>query len=199
MPTGYTADITSNTSFEDFAVKCARAFGALVDMRDAPLDAQIPDNLSPDGYYPRRVQETEKELEQFKSADDDSLKRLYLKERKRRMEEVVEGLRKMRNQRAAYERMLVMVDSWTPPSRDHVGMKKFMQEQLKTSIDFDCSHEDYYLKRDLFPPFYKWKKSRLRELRQSLKYAKDSLKKEEKTYAKRNVWIKKLRDSLRST
>ena len=38
MPTGYTLDLYNgkDITFEEFVLKCARAFGALIDMRDEP-------------------------------------------------------------------------------------------------------------------------------------------------------------------
>ena len=40
MPTGYTAIIEDdpNCTFEQYLMRCARAFGATVTMRDDPLD-----------------------------------------------------------------------------------------------------------------------------------------------------------------
>jgi hypothetical protein len=40
--------------------------------------------------------------------------------------------------RRNYERMLSEVDAWTPPTPEHVELKKFMIDQLRSSIDFDC-------------------------------------------------------------
>ena len=41
MPTGYTAEILNGEikTFPEFAKKCARAFGAMIHMRDDSLDA----------------------------------------------------------------------------------------------------------------------------------------------------------------
>jgi hypothetical protein len=40
--------------------------------------------------------------------------------------------------KAKYEAMLEQVEAWTPPTPEHVGVKKFMIDQLKISISFDC-------------------------------------------------------------
>ena len=45
MPTGYTAGILEGETFEQYALQCAKAFGALVMMRDEPSDAPIPDQF----------------------------------------------------------------------------------------------------------------------------------------------------------
>ena len=53
MPTGYTAYVQDGviTEFADFAMKCARAFGALIDMRDESLDAEIRVQREPNTEY----------------------------------------------------------------------------------------------------------------------------------------------------
>lgn len=53
MPTGYTNRIQNGeiTEFKDFALACARAFGALISMRDDALDAPMPAEILPDTKY----------------------------------------------------------------------------------------------------------------------------------------------------
>ena len=43
MATGYTFNVVDGqiTTLSDFAMQCARAFGLLIDMRDAPSDAPM--------------------------------------------------------------------------------------------------------------------------------------------------------------
>ena len=47
MPTGYTAPIKDGISFNDFMWGCARAFGALIMMRDDPPGTPIPERFEP--------------------------------------------------------------------------------------------------------------------------------------------------------
>lgn len=47
MPTGYTADLMEKgMEFKPFVLQCARAFGALITMRDDSLDAPSPKSLN---------------------------------------------------------------------------------------------------------------------------------------------------------
>jgi hypothetical protein len=50
MPTGYTDCVRSGevTEFADFAMKCARAFGACIEMRDEPSGTPIPEAFEPE-------------------------------------------------------------------------------------------------------------------------------------------------------
>lgn len=52
MPTGYTAGVKDGTvtDFKAFVMQCARAFGALIDMRDDPSDVPIPKSFAPSSY-----------------------------------------------------------------------------------------------------------------------------------------------------
>jgi len=43
--TGYTSVIEEDCDFKTFALRCARAFGPLSFMRNAPMDAPIPDTI----------------------------------------------------------------------------------------------------------------------------------------------------------
>ena len=47
MPTGYTCQIETGITFEQFALNCSRAFGALSNMRDDPSGTPIPNKIKP--------------------------------------------------------------------------------------------------------------------------------------------------------
>ena len=57
MPTGYTSKIGDDQSFKDFALRCARNFGANILMRDDPMDAEIK-KYEVEPYYMNRLTET---------------------------------------------------------------------------------------------------------------------------------------------
>ena len=62
MPSGYTAAIKDGITFSDFAMNCARAFGALISMRDEPLDAPIPERVEPTDYHAEKIKKAEERL-----------------------------------------------------------------------------------------------------------------------------------------
>lgn len=62
MPTGYTAAIADGISFTNYAMGCARAFGALIEMRDEPSDAPIPEEFKPSTYHLEELQKAQKKL-----------------------------------------------------------------------------------------------------------------------------------------
>jgi hypothetical protein len=69
--TGYTATLTEkDQTFEQFVWACARNFGALITMRDDPMDAPVPELFELRSYYSERVEEARKELQAFGNCSD---------------------------------------------------------------------------------------------------------------------------------
>ena len=83
MPTGYTLELYDgkDITFEEFVLKCARAFGALINMRDEPRDAPIPERFEPSYYHL-------KELIKAKSGQK-KLKNGMKKQRKKKQNELI--------------------------------------------------------------------------------------------------------------
>lgn len=73
MPTGYTASVQDGkiTEFRDFAMQCARAFGATITMRDDPSDAPIPEAFEPENYNAKRLIEAQEEIARLNAMTDD--------------------------------------------------------------------------------------------------------------------------------
>jgi hypothetical protein len=79
MPTGYTAKLVeSGQTFEEFVLTCARAFGALIELRDEPLDAPIPETLEPHSYYAEAVVEAKKRLTNLLDMPEEEREKLGL-------------------------------------------------------------------------------------------------------------------------
>lgn len=55
------------------------------------------------------------------------------------LEYELEYIRNKIDLRYKYEKMLIKAVSWKPPTEDHENLKKFMVEQINSSIDFDCN------------------------------------------------------------
>lgn len=196
MPTGYTADVGTGkvTDFAEFAMQCARAFGACVTMRDDPSDAIIPDEFKPSSHHADRLAEAKAELsclqgmtvdQQEVAARDAYEQALAYQKRYRREKE---------EQRARYEAMLDKVAGWSPPTADHVEMKKFMREQLRTSIDFDCggSYEPEAKKLSRS----EWHAEAIKKAEHDVTYHADEHRKEVERAINRTAWVKALRASL---
>lgn len=197
MPTGYTADVKDGkiTEFPEFAMRCARAFGALVEMRDAPNDAKVPERFEPSSYYAEQMEERRATVERLRTMTvaeaDEAAESDY--------RENVERVRKWNAEKLEtenrYKAMLAKVVEWEPPSEDHVELKKFMLQQLHESINFDCG-EPYA------EPVRKtaevWLAEQIAEADRRLAYISEEYAKELKRVENRNRWLAELRSSLAS-
>jgi hypothetical protein len=140
MPTGYTACLTEGKpiTFQEFAWRCARAFGPFVMQRDDSMDAAPILMDQPSTYHAERLEEAKKELATFTSK---SIQAQYGWARRERTKSVVQYLRyqaERDEQAKAYNDMLRQVHAWNPPTPDHEGMKRFMVEQIMDSVKHDC-------------------------------------------------------------
>jgi hypothetical protein len=196
MPTGFTKCISDDVSFEKFVMGCARAFGALITMRDDPLDAEIPDEFQPTDYHTKQLSDLEAKLAVLRTmsifdaeieADKEYLNRCAQKE---------DGIRKDRELRGKYKAMLAKVDAWEPPTDEHTEIKKFMMEQIRESIEFDCS-ESYYLEKKIEKLSGEdWLANKIESTVNSIGYHKIEHQKEVDRCAVRSKWVRELRQSL---
>ena len=196
MPTGYTSAIKDDISFEQFALQCARAFGALITMRDDPNDAEIPDSFEPSPFYQENIDKATTELIAIMDVSASEAKRLAKKQYDDQVDYIKKQMKKNNELREKYKAMLQKVRAWEPPSKDHVEMKKFMVDQIVQSIDFDCSNE-YYLKSYPQPlTGEQYKASEIKRLSHDIEHYTTELKKEKDRCEERSLWVRKLKESL---
>ena len=143
MPTAYTADLHDGnpTSFKDFLFRCARAFGALIEMRDEPLGTPLPPSFRVSDWYVRRFDEANEAMARINGMTLEEADREAEGLRERVREQRREQLVKAEAMEARYMAMLVEVEAWAPPTTGHQGLKDFMVEQLNESLKFDCGKE----------------------------------------------------------
>lgn len=195
MPTGYTCDVQNGkiTDLREFAMVCARAFGATITMRDDPADAPIPETFEPDtSYYDQRIAEAQATL--------DELNTLTGEQREARAEAAYraavrshnEAFDRRNEQRQRYEAMIAKVEAWKAPA-SHAEMKAFMLDQLRESVRFDCGYE-MEPPKDMTGDEW-WREQRDAAVRQ-LSYATEHRAKEISMAAERTRWVSELRASL---
>lgn len=197
MPTGYTAAIEKGITFSQFALQCARNFGALIEMRDEPMDAPIPDEFEAHGFYHNSLVAAQKELLKVRAMTESQCVTAAEKEHKSRVATADREIEKMVALRAKYEAMLAQVEAWTPPSPEHEGLKEFMREQITESIKFDC-HSDYYERVLQVPTMggLEWKANRVANLEADVaRYQVEAAKDRERMQG-RTTWVRLLKESL---
>lgn len=197
MLTGYTADIEKGITFEQFALRCARNFGALIMMRDEPLDAEIPEKFEESSHYREALEKAERALAVIERLTPEECAARANAEHMERAAFARKELEKNNQLRASYEAMLAKARTWEPPSNDHQGLKDFMTSQIEESIRFDCSG-DYYqqIMAENALPGDVWKVAKTQELRETIRYYREEVEKERERVAGRERWVRQLRESL---
>jgi hypothetical protein len=195
MATGYTHDVADGkvTEFPAFALSCARAFGACITMRDDDPAKPIPDEFKPDTWCAKWADEAKGELERLEEMTFAARQAAYRADvaATEAVWEKSEAERKAKRER--YESMLAKVEAWTPPSDEHVELKKFMVSQLADSIKFDCSNS---WERPVAPTVAQWYAEKVKSARKRIADSEDEQRKENERAAGRNRWIRQLRESL---
>lgn len=193
MPTGYTAAIAEGITFKQYALNCARAFGALIMMRDDPADAPIPEKFEPSNWHTERLQEASERLTQLRLMNHSDAESAALAAYGDATREYDKRLAEREVLRKKYEAMLAQVVAWQAPSQDHLEYKAFMEKQIRESIDFDCSD---YGERPRLQSGAEWLSAAIKKAEWDVAYhTKEDAKERERT-AGRNQWIKQLRDAL---
>jgi len=139
MPTGYTAELCEKEqSFAFFALGCAKAFGACIEQRDSPISElpKIPEKKV-NTYHENAVIAAKADLAKYEA--------MTKRERKDygltcRADDIASNEKSIAEKTVVRNRILGMiekVEAWTPPTSDHEGLKKFMLEQLNSTLDHD--------------------------------------------------------------
>ncbi len=193
MPTGYTHAVPEGMTFEQFVWKCARGMGALVTMRDEPMDAPIPERFEPSDYHAKSKAEAEKRLTWLRALTPQGMEAEAEKAHKEAMRHHADSEKRRDETRAAYEVMLGKVQAWTPPTADHAGLKRFMVSQLRESIDFDCTISAPEPKRMTGA---EWVQAEIAEATRTYNYHVEAHAAEVRRTEERNVWLRQLRQSV---
>jgi hypothetical protein len=197
MPTGYTAKLYEGTeqSFQDFALECSRAFGALILMRDSSTDAPITVEAITDDsdYYVKGLARAQEELARLQALSDIEIAREARSAYLDRIEYEERSKADRLAKRARYEGMLDQVREWEPPSEDHAEFKKFMIEQLTGSIDFDTKD----LGGEIVEPTpEEWLAERIARAERDIEYHTEEEAKRLERNEGRIRWMNQLRESL---
>lgn len=191
MPTGYTCDIEKGISFKEYALNCARAFGANVLMRDEPKSAPIKTYES-DPYYVNKLVETIKEKEQFLTLSEEHTRKMWNKEYQQYVTDRTDWNKDKEILREKYEAMLEQVRLFEPPTEEHVNYKKFMESQIVESIQWDCSLHEIEEQET----FEDWLVTKLEGFNEDIEYYTKKNEEEISSNTGRNEWNEKLFEAL---
>lgn len=196
MPTGYTAAVADGITFEQFVLRCSRAMGALILMRDEPMDAPIPDRFEPSDYHQKKIEEATALIAKLDGMDGEEVETLASEDFDAEMKRYTDRIAKDRDLRGKYEAMLGQVQAWTPPTKDHEGFKTFMVKQLQESIEFDCNERYYDERRPQKKTGEQWLDEQIANARRDIEYHTKNHAEEVERTEGRNAWLEALRGSL---
>lgn len=203
MPTGYTSPLYEGEeiSFEQFVLRCARAFGALITLRDEPLDKEIPEDFPPreDSYYERELPKRRERLEWLHGLTSEQAEANAEGEFERALTYWKETQEKYAAMRTRYLAMLKKVEAWQPPTEEHVPLKEFMVSQITDSIEHDCPGERNTLYGvPIRQNGQEWLESEIKETERMIEMAEEEIQKEKERAAGRSAWVRNLRESLQT-
>lgn len=200
MPSGFTEKIAKGITFEEFAMICARGMGACISMRDDPLDKPIPDEFKPSPYYKEHIAKHEKELVALEKMSRAKADLKAEEEYEKEVESRDEIFREKTDLKKKYDKMLVKVKAWKPPTPDHRELKEFMIRQIEGSIGFDTWSDeelDRYYPVPVRLSGEQWKDKTRNKIMHDINYYKKEYREDCERVAYRNKWIKELRESLK--
>lgn len=196
MPTGYTAAVARGevNHLKPFALSCARAFGALVMMRDEPGDAPVTDAaFRPTDYHTKAIAAAEAMLlkvgamtdaECVAEAESDHLASVKrFEEQRRENAETAER----------YNAMLRQVHAWQAPTAEHLSLKDFMLQQLHESLRFDC---DYLPEITPSLSASEWRAAQIAQAQKDIAYHAPKHREEVERCAQRKAWYEALVGAL---
>lgn len=196
MPSGYTADIKDDTTFREFALRCARGIGALILMRDDPLDAPIPASFEPSDYHRKALEDALSKQAAVAEWTVSQAAADLRENNERALASHKEMCERDADLRKRYERMIGIVEAWTPPTPDHENFKAFMLNQLRESLQWDC-HDDRAEVRGYFKgTSAEWLATLKAKAASDVEYHRKHWQQDKEQAAERTAWVNALRDSL---
>lgn len=196
MATGYTHDVADGKikDFRTFALRCARAFGALIEMRDDPMDAPIPAEFKATDYHQKAIAEAVEKQKVLVAMTETERRAAYSREMEESWTRYSETKAEYLKTERRYREMLRKVQAWNPPSPEHKGLKDFMVEQLESSIKWDCGS----VPKPEQPTLDQWWADKVARAARDIGYHRKEHAEEVERVKGRNLWVKQLNDSLAS-
>ncbi len=194
MPTGYTEPLYAGTpiTFPEFALRCARGMGVAIMQRDESIDVPIRER-EVEPYYAERVAKAEDALVAALARTPEEWAKARTAAFVEAREHHVADVQKRTAMRARYENMLEEVRAWDPPSKQHEGLRRFMIDQLTSSIEFDTDHT---LPEPAELTTEDYRAQELSRLARDREYAVNALSEQRKIAAEQREWLTLLRVSL---
>lgn len=194
MPTGYTSKIHDGeaVSFPQFAMTCARAFGALIEMRDEDLTAPVPQEFTPSPHYTEARKRAAERLAEVKAWTPEQARAEAARQHAAELGAIEKSNARARDLREKYAAMAAEAEAWLPPTPDHEELKRFMLQQLHESARFD-GHE---MEAPAPPDAAAYQAQQITSAREAVARARQHQAEAIERARDRTEWVRALRASL---
>ena len=204
MPTGYTAFIENGEidNGKDFLKLCTRAFGIAMSLRDEPLSVPTPKRFEPDSYYTNRVREAIENLDRVMGLKHNEAIDEMITGRNDDIKYYEAAIKKQEAINDKYDSIRKEIIAWKPPTPEHVELKKFALNQIDISIERTSWYQeclDKLLATDLdtsYEAVDAYISERIKNAKEEVENANESLRKEIDRVEKRNEWISEFYKSI---
>jgi hypothetical protein len=198
MPTGYTAAIEdgSISTGKEFLMRCARAFGACIEMRDDSLTKAIPEKFEESSLYKRSLQTAKENLSKYQSLTIEEAELMCRAEYEQSRKSTMKFIEEQERIFESYRKVLEEVKQWNPPTSDHNGLKNFAIEQITMCMK-DCDLSYWENKLEAQPKSSElWLAEKIAQAEKDVAYYEKEAREESERVSGRNKWIADLRSSL---
>lgn len=194
MATVYTHNLMEQgEDFRSFALRCARAFGACVTMRDDDLSTPIPEKFEPSDYHVNALGEAVLQYERLSKLTTAEREAFGDAERQRQIATRQKWATEGREQDARLDAMAKQVEAWSPDPA--LGdMKGFMLEQIR--ISRNGHHWDGLVSEAEAKPAMQYYTDALAAAEREIVCHREEMQNEQERVDARNEWLRKLRASL---
>lgn len=197
MPTGYTCRIVNSKkpiTLRQYALLCARAFGACVEMREDSLDVPIPEEgFKVSSYHQDEKIKAKRRLSKLLKMTPKQIAVFNAREKAKRIKSYSLMIRGGEEENRRFGDMRAQVVQWAAPEA-LVDLKKFMLEQIDTSINFPSQYAQNALAEAKTKTDYYT--DAIEQAKNDIQYHEEHYQKDVEQNNARNQWLKALRDSL---
>ena len=203
MPTGYTAILhEKDLSTSEFIMRCSRSMGALVTMRDEPLDAPIPEKFEPSSYYVEKEKELREELDRLRKMDDEEIEALGKEKFEKETKYHTEVIKEKEILLEKLNTLKKDTQGWDVYNcSEYKNLKDFTLDQLQIEIDdaiWSLSYNHGELEKIKLQDSENLYTKMLGDTLRRLDDCKKEIDEEVKRLEGRNEWLFGLRESLKS-
>lgn len=193
MHTGYVHPVADGTisDLRTFALRCARAMGACIMMRDEPMDKEPPKQFEPHlDYHTERLEAAEKRLAELSTMTPEQREEAAEADWRRRVESQRKYDEEDDTEYARIKAMHEGVSAWKGAPE---GLREFMLEQLGMSLERGAKHYDLLGKK---LSTREWYDDAFKRAVEDVGRAHENIARERALTDSRNAWLAQLWASL---